>query len=130
MTTPTREGRYTGPSFQEGQAPFEHRHGKEHRKLVTPFVARPARPGLQQTRAQAERNKNAGAIADLHNAGGIMACGLWQTGAGNYKKQRDTPTGAKVYQKYESTLPAKVREWFMQHPRAVRCIALKSWVGV
>ena len=122
MTTQTREGRYTGPSFQDGQTPAV--YGK---KPLTPFqTATRVRPGLQQTRAQEARNKHQQALLDLRNAGGIMAYGLWSTGTGNFKKRRDTPVGATVYTRYESQLPAKVREWFMQHIRAVRCIALKE----
>ena len=95
----------------------------------------------KQTRAEIASTKDAAAIADLQAAGGIVAYGAWQTGAGNYKKARAVPDGAIVWVKSDTCAstyyrldftevvrspraPAHICAWFAARPRAQRCVAI------
>ena len=102
-----REGRYTGPSLQAETA--------QKRQHKNDFVPVPAPVKL---------DKNRQAIIDLHIAGGIVARGAWQIGAGNYKKARDVPDRAAEFRRNDNSAPAYVLDWFTAHPRALRCVAL------
>lgn len=69
--------------------------------------------------------KNAAALAALEQAGGIIARGAWQTGTGNFKKAREIPVGACLYQRDAAAIPpARISRWFIDHPRAMACVAL------
>jgi hypothetical protein len=81
------------------------------------------------TLAEYAAARDAQAIADLRKNGGIVAFGAWQTGAGNYKKARAVPAGAAVWWAHDvryphMKCPTNVCEWFAEHPRAKRCVAI------
>jgi hypothetical protein len=109
-------------SLQADAAPA--RNSKPTRAATFSVAAMP-----KITRVEQDAARNAAAIIDLQNAGGIVARGAWQTGSGNYKKARAVPEGAQEFTSYDRSAPASVVAWFAAHPRAQRCVAVVQAVA-